>query len=722
MLNRICCSMKLLSASINFARIERTLGITTVIPLLLVIVAISHFSVHAAEVEKGPWIPPPFEPVRVLSNRESSGDLIVSVWGRRYRFERGPLPVAIVSQNMEMFARPPRFTVDLGRGDQTVMWGSPSILEQRTDMVVLSTRGHAGPLEFTAETRIEYDGMIRVDLEFQATQAVRIQRYTYELTLPVEVAKSFNHHVPYDYASLRVDKREMLAAAGAFPDSSRRFAFVPTFFIGNRSVGLEWWCETNASWVGSGKPRPLELGHRREGPYFLVEPIAAPTVLEKNTTWSDTFAIFPTPLRAPPKNWRSIRFTSSWGRAPKPEERHLRRAFIAFPGQFEARWYGLPASIDNQQQRELRKKVRMRNALYIPYGALTAIPYLHPVAMKNAENWMANDQFWTGPPSGIKKYLKKSRNWKSRQPYGYSACLAREDYLEWMLSEFIDTFRREDLDGLYFDHATIHQMCLKNPILKGRAGRQVWEYFNVRRFYRRLYEAMKADNPDALLTIHTHGQPRSMAAWADFTFIGEGWNVLFRDGHRFSAIAKNPELYTPDYFRLPKDYLDAQLSPQLGGITVVLPEIHHGIDPKNPERAQHYQRAFLALILPYDVPIWHANSEPSVLESIFGAIDRFGPLDEASVYPWWERRGAVPSDDRLVVTTYTRDGRALIIVANWSKDKVTASLEFHRDTLELRKGFRVHDAEDRDSLPKPASGSSINVSIPPNDLRILIAE
>ena len=711
-----------MAASTGYARIARVCCTAVAFYLILPVLVNCNFPAHATREAAEPGVPPPFEPVQVSSDAGGTGDYFVSVWGRQYHFERGPLPTTIVSQGTALLTKRPRFTVDIGQGAQDINWDPPSLLEQRADTVLLSSRGRIGALELTAETRIEYDGMIRVDLEFKATRKLRIRNYTYELAFPPEVAKSFNHHVPYNYALLSVDKRRMLTAAGDFPDASRHYRFVPTFFVGNRSVGLEWWSESDSHWKSPRGFHPLGLERRQEIAYFIVEPIASTMDLADGATWSDTFAIFPTPLRATPPNWRSTRFTTSWGRPSRLEEKHLRRAFIAFPGQFEARWFGLPASDGSTSQQSLREKLNKSRTLYLPYSALTVSPALHPESMKHVGDWAANKQLFTGPPGGMKKFLTTRNNWKTGQPYQYAACMGREDYLDWMYDLMMDTFRSEDLDGLYFDWASILSMCQKNPLLEGKPDRQVWEYFNVRRFYRRLYETMKAEKPDALLTIHTHGQPRALAAWADYTFIGEGWNVLFRDGHSFREIATDPGLYTPDYFRLPRDYLEAQLLPRLGGITVVLPEIHHGIDPKHPERAQRYQRALFAQVLPYDVPIWHVNSEPTVLESVFGAIDSFGQLDTADVYPWWERQGVIPSDDRLVVTTYSRDGRALLIVANWSEESITADLELQGDVLELRKGFRVRDGEDKKSASVLPTESSVPVTVPPHDLRILIAE
>ena len=260
-------------------------------------------------------------------------------------------------------------------------------------------------------------------------------------------------------------------------------------------------------------------------------------------------------------------------------------------------------------------------------------------------------------------------------------------------------------------------MCVKSPLLKGRPGRQVWEYLNVRRFYRRLVEAMKAENPDALLVIHTHGQPRALAAWADFVAIGEGWNVLFRGGRRFREIAKDPSLYDPDYFQLSEEYLEAQLLPPLGGVTLVLPQVKHAMDPERPQRAQRLQRAFFARILPFGVPVWMANSEPTQLASIFEAIDRFGPLSEARLLPFWEDGGVV-GEGSLRTTVFAVSGRALVVVANWGDEAVQETLSFDRSSLLLSDGFGVRDAETRRRIPV-SEGGQFRVRVPARDLRLL---
>jgi hypothetical protein len=302
--------------------------------------------------------------------------------------------------------------------------------------------------------------------------------------------------------------------------------------------------------------------------------------------------------------------------------------------------------------------------------------------------------------------------------------MARQDYLDWMLAQYLDTFRAERLDGVYFDHATISRMCVRTPVLKGRPrDRQAWEYFSVRDFYKRLYEGMRATSPpDALLTMHSHGPPRALAAWADFTFIGEGWNVMFKGSHGWNQIKGNRRLYDPDYFRLPADYLEAQLLPRIGGVIAVLPQVKHALDPDQPERGRRYQRAFFARILPFDVPYWNSGSENRVLSDVNLALDRFGPLDGATVFPWWEERGVVARHDAVRVTSYAKDGRVLILAANWSDKPVEARLSLQHALLGLREDARARDAEVKGAKPgKPVRGE-IEVHIPPRDLRILLLE
>ena len=117
-------------------------------------------------------------------------------------------------------------------------------------------------------------------------------------------------------------------------------------------------------------------------------------------------------------------------------------------------------------------------------------------------------------------------------------------------------------------------------------GREVWEYRNVRAFYKRLYEGVARLRPEALIVIHTHGVPKALGAFVDFHMFGEALNAVFANGVPRKRYLANPELYRPDYLALPEGFLEAHFHPRVGGVPSLLPQVRWAIDPARPGRAQ----------------------------------------------------------------------------------------------------------------------------------------
>jgi hypothetical protein len=661
-------------------------------------------------------------PLRI-ETQARGGDAVLEalVWGRRYRFERGPLPQAIESQGTPLFVEAPRFVVRLGGQEHELRWTAPKLENAAPARADLSSEARLGEFFVEARTRIEYDGMLRVDLILSSKRPQSVEGFAYELSLPASVARHFNHHVPYDYASLRIDKQRLLESAGFFPEVARRFDFVPTLFVGNRRVGIEWWSESNLGWSAPSGHRPLELRPGKTAVRFRVEPLAAPLSLSPESSWTHTFALFPTPMREPPPGWRSTRFTP--GSQARRYDRSIgtRFVWIAFPGHFDARWHGLPASRKSKEQRALRERLQADQVSYVPYAKLTAVPSLHPKALENAELWSATQRLFTGPGGGQRKFLE-ARGWKPGSVYGYAACIGRMDYLDWMLEESLATFRSERLGGLYYDWGAIHEPCRRDPRIRNPKREQVWHYFNLREFYKRLFAVIKAENPEAVIAIHTQGQPRALAAFVDYVFVGEALNVLFRGGRSFAEIRRHPELYEPDYFALPPGFLDAQLWPRVGGVSALLPEVHHARNPEYPGREREFTRAFFAITLVNDSKVWLTNTDPRERIAIFRAIDRFGGFSGSVVHPWWENSARIQRDPRLRVTAHVKPGRVLLIASNWSEEPLDSEIRLDPEALELHGIDRVRDAEFPGKRGLELTDEAFRTRIPPRDFRLFLLD
>jgi hypothetical protein len=680
--------------------------------------AAAAFVLLVSSVDAGA-VPRPFEPLRV---DEQAGAVEVALWGRSYRFGAGPLPSEVRSQGVLLFSERPRFRSALAGSERDVVWQPATLIEASPEVVRLRSVGTLPGVRVQAETRVEYDGMIAVDLALQAEQPTRLERLQYEVALPSSALRFFAWHLPYDYEVANVDKRRLLKSAGPLPDHLA-LPFVPTLALGDPSVGVEWWSETNAHWREGPGVRPFEVVRDGAVTRLRVTPIGAPLALERGGAWRDAFAFFVFPSRPPPERWRSVRFLPHRRAARFDPNIGTRFVFLGTQSTFHARHDGLPASVPDSVQRSLREELEQRSVGYMPYGMLMVAPILHPRTMSEFDAWSADGKWWRLHEGYNNPVIRRTHaELGAGAPYTYAACAARKDYFDWMLEENVETLVTERLDALYFDHGAITRMCLRNPVLAGQPGRESWEYRNVREFYKRLYERVQQQRPGALIVIHSHGAPKASGAFVDFHMIGEALNAHFGGGQPSSVFFSTPSLYTPDYLALPDGYLDAQVFPRVGGVTSVIPQIKWAIDPKNPQRARGFQRSFLALVLSNDVhaPMWASDLDTS--DEVYRALDRFGDIGAAVVHPWWTNEAAIRRPGGLRVTAWVRDGRALLVLANLGGSEWKGRLDLDRTVLGVPGVQRVLDLEKPGAKGIKLEGSGFDTTVPPRDLRILALE
>lgn len=659
-------------------------------------------------------VPRPFEPLRV---RPLASAVEVELWGRSYRFDAGPLPATIEAQGRSLFAERPRFRLG---GDAEVAWLPVALVEARPELVRLRSVGTADGLRVEAETRIEYDGMIAVDIALHAERRLRVERFAYQLRLPSDALRFFARHLPYDYQAANVDKRRLLEAAGLLPE---RLAldFVPTLALGDRRAGIEWWSETNVHWREAPGGHPFTVVRRGALTELRVTPIGAPLPLEAGAVWRDAFALFVLPARPPPERWRAVRFLPYPRAAGFDSRVGTRFLSLAMGEGFHARWDGLPAAEPDAYQQRVRAEHARYGVGYMPYGMLTLAPLLHPRTMAEFASWSAEGRWWRLQPGFDNAVIRRTHpELGPGAPYTYPACAGRADYFDFMLAENLAALASERLDALYFDHGAITRMCTKSPVLAGRPRREVWEYRNVREFYKRLYEGVAAQRPEALVVIHSHGAPKALGAFVDFHMFGEALNAVFGGGHSVAAYRADPSLYTPDYLALPEGWLDAQRFPPAGGVASVLPQIKWAVDPTQPARARGFQRAFLALILVDDAhaPLWVSDLDSA--EEVYRAVDRFGDLGAAVAYPWWVNEAAVARPAGLRATAFVRDGRALLVLANLSGADIEGEVRVDAAALGLGDSLRVRDLERVEVRAEPAAGGRFSVMVPARDLRLML--
>jgi hypothetical protein len=664
---------------------------------------------------QAPPIPPGFEPVTLRDDADTP--LQIRVWGREYVFTRGPTPTDIRTLGRRLLSEAPTYGLVVGGQEIAIAWDRPTVIETSERAVRLRTLGRAGATSVASETVVEYDGMVRVSLTLSAAQPIGVDRLRYVFRFDADIARFYNRHLEYDYRTMRVKRGELLETAGPISEAPMRLPYIPSLAIGNHEVGFEWWSDSDAGFHNDPKATPIALARNGDLVSFTVDPISSRLELQPDRPWTHEFAVFALPMRAPTGDAHAHRFLAPGEVRFSRNKAGLRFYSIFFPGQFEARWHGLPASVDSAKQRGVRERLAKAGVGYVPYAKLTAAPSMHPKTMANTEQWSAAGVLFRGPSPGERRFMLE-RGWVPGTTYGYAVCGTARAYFDWILDETLSTIRDESIAGVYYDWGSIMEPCASRV----RDGELAWGLFELRDFYRRLYEGVKASHPDLPITIHTHGQPRAIGAFVDYVFIGEALNVVFRRGKSFPQIKANPKLYVPHYMDLPEGFLDAQVFPRSGGITALLPEVHFSRDENDPQREVALTREMFAETLVGGIQVWFANCHVATRTSIMNAIDRFGNLDDARFHPWRDDPLGVGNMPGVRAAAYSRKEGALLIVANRNDRPVEFVIKPNPTELGAGDASNFIDPERPGGKPQPIGERGIPISIPARDFRLVLLQ
>ena len=274
----------------------------------------------------------------------------VKCWGRSYHFGKGPLPAEVVTGGKHILAGPIRLVGNVGGRDLQWTSGNCEPSEVTPEHITMAGIANSGdsrdcPLRMKGTARIEYDGMIRVDLTLTPGKPEVLAR---ELTLeiPLNTANArYLYHFPGQWGSV--------ANSGFVPKAGWAHGFKPFVWLGDEDRGFSWWCESDENWYPYGNPRALTVDPAGAVTYLRCHLVATETTIDKPLKY--TFGFQATPVKQPDKTVWDYRIThhgnygleseraATGGRVTYPIAGHLRRE----EGTFEC-WYR-PA-VDSERQ------------------------------------------------------------------------------------------------------------------------------------------------------------------------------------------------------------------------------------------------------------------------------------------------------------------------------------------------------------------------------------
>ncbi|MBU0477549.1 hypothetical protein KKC91_03155 [bacterium] len=615
-------------------------------------------------------VPKPWTALKVEEN-------IVKCWGREYYFRQSPFPEKITSQKEELLTSPINLHMTVNGNNISFDKAEISFEKKENDIVILAAQQKTKDVEMKALTKIEYDGMMRIEFEIiPLSSAVTINSMVFEVPLGKDTAKLIFAH-----------KHERDHIADAIPED---FAckFYPYVWVGNNNTGLAWFVESDQYWEYNGEDKVIAISSEKSSRYLRIKVINSSFPLKKTVKY--VFGLQATPVKPFNRNFRSWR--PQMGRNanighPWNIDKSIKKYFEADPV------YGgictfIPKSMEafrNEMNKWEKKGIKM---------SLYAAPNI--ISSEATEYKMFKDKW--------------------RNPYGpYQFACAKSTFTDFTMWEINNFVKEGNLKSVYVD-------CCKAYACGGTKHgcgyydssgslRLTYPIFALREYMKRLYIILHhfpKESEDNILWVHQSGAVTApVISFCDFYFCGEEVE------HELAKVPNYIKLYPLDKWR-------AIYGKQFGVPSALMPNF--GRLTSNDHRYNIEKNAtFLTLVLLHDTLLWTSWCHEKYVHSIYKMQDDFGIQDnDIEFLPYWNQE-IVKADfpEKIKVSIYKKPSGSMIVIGNLSENDKTVNLKIDFDKLGLTGGnISIKDMIENKDIDK----ENINIFVKKENFKIIIVK
>ena len=693
-----------------------------------------------------PEVPAPWTPLEYRQNT-------VKCWGREYLFANGILPAQIMSQGQDLFSERPEMAIVIdGKNISKAIDTKATFTQQNRNRAAYQLKYQEDSYRIEMRGSIEYDGLLRIDLTVSPRKPIKLNQILLNLPFRKNVAAFYSRYLKYDFSSQKVLGKDLLESFGRI-DSPVQMKFNPALWVGNHDVGIEWICETNANWSSENPGTAMQLLSASDKVALRIEVISKPLSIDRDYILS--FALYPTPIKSLPADWRSYTLIDA---APKPPaiSTAMRKIYgiawprsLPYPGlpmvepsatqrqnsaDLSGNVEGSPSSRAEKitQERHIMKKLGIK---FVPYGALYAITSRLPLG-----EWKNYGVFWSVFGRQVSVNAPHSSRTTVEEPVrskiGFSyICPFPKSLRDFLVWQYVEAIEKSDIDGMYLDQAAPGILCQNRNHPHGQfieRGSEYYPFFWQRELMQRLYVACKSKKPDFLISVHHSRVPVICSGFADLVVSGEPLQTFFKKKPRALKISdRDPSAYVPDYSHLPDVLFEIDYSQRKGFISMLLPEIikrNEQLMKARPDLLKYYTRTLLTRSVLYDIPLSAKRMDLESYNSMLKAQERFGWLTGASYYgPWESGRYLRSGGSQLKLALYLKpqDSKLMMVAANLSDRDAFEEIALNTEELKesavhLQGSCRVTDL--LGNRPYPSENGRMKLTVPAQDFRIFMVQ
>ncbi|MBT3381696.1 MAG: hypothetical protein HN742_14750 [Lentisphaerae bacterium] len=622
-------------------------------------------------------VPEPWAPVELAGNR-------IRLAGKVYELQQSGFPAQVSLSGCGVFAVTPEIALQINGRKVAFRDIKTEVAERKASAVVLSGAHSDRDYVVRFTVTIEFDGLYRARLDISPNGGKPVSIDRFQLVFPIrrELASYYSRFIAYDFDAMRADRSDLLASYGRI-ESPLSLSFVPTLWVGNDKMGLEWVCESDIAWQNKEPGTQLQLQPQQDRVLLTANVIDRPLPLQE-TAYTFEFALFSTPARPPVVAERKARLVSAHLDDCFTEEdyRLLDIYGIGWHRQVPKKHVMLPVftppdGVPPEPSSQFINAYTAKGGKFIPYGALYAFPRVLP-----GDEWEHYRKHWLTRESLDAPAFSKNKTWAKLQGLEPSTnslvyvTYTHKSIRDFLVYHYVQAVKTGKVHGIYLDVSSPNILSTVPSQPYGahvKAGGLYYPFFAQRQLLKRLYIACREIDPSFMITQHTSKIASVVAGFTGIVAGGESLNVVFRGKSSLKQCQTDINAYVPDYGRVPEYVYLSEFGKGRGINMELLPQIHHGLFNKDvmaahPALRERYTDSLLSRTLVYDIKLWPAYMDQEILHDVLAVKRQFGWLVDAQYVSPADSSGAFSGsiDPALRVAYYTRSTRndALLVVSN----------------------------------------------------------
>jgi|GEM_PF-6786893 len=597
----------------------------------------------------------------------------VSCWSSVYKVGDDGLLTSVRTCGEEMLARPMQLAAENAAG-KVAFTAKRSAIAVDPVSAQWSAMLNSPQVDVRVAARMEFDGMIKYVLTLTPKGKATLSNMTLDVPLQNRLAPL--HHAislgsegssagalaagegrVWDSASAYQGKNGSLPpASGSFAGTpSTRWknplavgSFLPMLWVGSEERGFCWFADNDRGWTPTNNTPAIELLREKDTLTLRLNLISE--TLEFDQPRTITFGVIPTPTKPLAADARA------WHRGGTATNKGMGN----IGGAFDSHWgpvVGDPFGIFPLHGWDLAQSA---GKTMKGFGK-TRVLYMSAYWMnERLEDWYKHAWEWEGTNGGRATFTPS--------------------YVDYLASEFGQWFDRDILDGVYIDevYPTWDSRVESGSgyLLPNGKVQPSTSLFQEREFFKRLWGVSVANGKQPLIIQHMTGtMVPPLVSFASVTLDGEG-HWIKKGGKDFMDC-------------WPLERIRAMnLGAGGGNYPLWIPMLAEDSEAFKTDLAwrRNATRNTLGVLLLHDVWLMFDRADSPFIYRFTGpALRSFDIAEPDIVFTGYWQNNAVArtATDDVRISTYHKEGKALLIVTNFKREAATVDVKVDLKALKL---------------------------------------